>query len=119
MASFPSLNTGAVTQYPLAITTGQSSQVIRFLDGSDQRYRMQGQMLRRWLIRLDRLTETEIQSVETFFAAQSAGYSTFVFPDPYSGAAVVNCRFAADTLLTEYESEDIGACSFWVIETNG
>ncbi len=119
MVSFPLLSTGAVTQYPLEIATGQSSQVVRFLDGSDQRYRMQGHMLRRWLIRLDLLTETEIQSLELFFAAQSTGYSTFVFPDPYSGAAVINCRFGSDTLLTEYESEDIGASSFWVIETNG
>ncbi|MBV8864868.1 MAG: DUF2460 domain-containing protein [Acidobacteriaceae bacterium] len=117
--NFPLLSTGAVAQYPLIVTTGQSSQVIRFLDGTDQRYRMQGRMLRQWEIRLELLSESEIQALESFFAAQLGGYSTFVFPDPYSGANVPNCRFAEDAFVSGYEAADISRASFWVIETNG
>jgi len=119
VANFPLLSTGAVTQYPLIVTAGQSSQVIRFLDGTDQRYRMQGRMLRQWQIRLDLLNESEIQGLEAFFAAHLGGYSTFVFPDPYSGSDVSNCRFAEDAFVSGYEAADISETSFWVIETNG
>ncbi len=119
MSNFPSLNTGAIAQYPLGVTTGQNSEVIRFLDGTDQRYRMQGQMLRRWQIRLDLLNEDEMQALEVFFQGQLGSYSTFLFPDPLSGTTVPNCRFAADSFLGEYEELDNSATSFWVIETNG
>jgi hypothetical protein len=119
MNSFPLLSTGAVAQYPLGLVSGQDIQVIRFLDGSDQRYTMQARMLRRWQIRLDLLNEDEIQALEAFFVAQLGGYSTFVFPDPFSGTAVPNCRLAADAWLGEYVSVDNSQTSFWVVETYG
>lgn len=119
MAIFPVLSTGAVTQYPLPMTSGQAVQVVRFLDGSDQRYPMQGRTFRSWQIKLDLLNESEIQQIEAFFASQQGDYGTFVFPDPYSGANVVNCRLGAPSLITEYVEADTCSTSFWVIETNG
>ena len=119
MASFPRLASGAVTQYPTGLVSGQGVQVIRFLDGADQRYLNQGQPLRRWRIELDLLNEDEIQQLEAFFAAQSGDYSTFTFPDPISGADVPNCRFGAAGFMTEYLGTDAGAAGFWVIETYG
>lgn len=119
MANFPVLSSGAVTQYPAVAGSGQSAQVIRFIDGSDQRYLMQGRALRQWQIRLNLLNETELQELEAFFMAQSGDYSSFVFPDPFSGSEVANCRFAAPGFLTEYVGVDVGSTSFWVIETNG
>ena len=53
MATFPILSSGAIAQYPTPLKTGQAAQVIRFLDGSDQRYLAQGKMLRSWEIQLD------------------------------------------------------------------
>ncbi|MDQ2843307.1 MAG: hypothetical protein M3Y72_20170 [Acidobacteriota bacterium] len=119
MTTFPLLSTGAVTQYPLEVVSAQASQVIRFLDGTDQRYPTQGRMLRQWHIKLDLLNEQETQSLESFFAGQLGDYSTFIFTDPYSGAGVLNCRFATAAFSTIYEAVDMSATSFWVIETNG
>ena len=119
MATFPVLSTRAVTQYPTPMSTGQATQVIRFLDGSDQRYLTQSRTFRSWEIRLDLLNEAEMQQIEAFFVAQDADFSTFVFPDPYSGTEVPNCRLAAPGLTTEYFGVDVGSTSFWVIETNG
>ena len=119
MANFPALSTGAITQYPAAIVSGQGVQVIRFLDASDQRYLTQPNARRLWLIRLDLLNENEIQALETFFVEQAGDYSTFSFPDPFSGTAVPNCRLAAPSLLTEYVGVDASSTSFWVVETNG
>lgn len=119
MATFPLLSTGVLAQYPTPLTSGQSAQVIWFLDGSDQRYLNQGRMLRQWQIKLDLLNETEIQQLETFFAEQQGDYSPFSFPDPFSGTDVPNCRFAAPGLVSDYVGVDVSSTSFWVVETNG
>lgn len=119
MALFPSLSTGAVTQYPTAFSTGQAVEVVRFLDGSDQRYLTQGRTFRQWQIRLDLLNDTEIAELEAFFIAQQGDYSTFVFPDPISGSGVPNCRLAAPGLASAYVGVDASSTSFYVIETNG
>ncbi len=119
MATFPLLASGATTQYPTPRATGQGAQAIRFLDGSDQRYLTQGRTFRQWQIQLDLLNETEIQQVETFFAEQSGDYSIFIFPDPFSGANIPNCRIGAPGLVTEYVGVDMSSTSFWVIETDG
>jgi hypothetical protein len=119
MASFPLLSTSAVTQYPAPLIVAQEAQVIRFLDGSDQRFLTHGRQYRRWQIRLDLLNEDELQRIEGFFDAQKGNYSLFTFPDPFTGAPAVNCRLGNPTLVTEYTGIDAGSTSFWVIETNG
>ncbi len=119
MSVFPLLSSGAVTQYPTLLTNGQGVQVIRFIDGSDQRYPTQGRMLRQWQIRLDLLNETEVAALEGFFVAQAGDYSPFVFPDPISGSNVANCRVAAPGLISAYIGPDVSSVSLVVIETNG
>ena len=119
MANFPLLSSGAVTQYPSGVVRGQGIRVIRFIDGTDQRYLLEGQSLRRWMIRLDLLNESEVQAIEQFFDAVDGDYSTFTFTDPFTGSAVSNCRFGAPELTTEYAGVDASSTSFWVIETNG
>jgi hypothetical protein len=119
VSTFPLLSSGAVTQYPTAFVTGQSVQVIRFLDGAEQRYLTQGRAFRSWQIRLDLLNENEIAQVESFFIGQQGDYSTFVFPDPISGSLVPNCRLAAPRLVSEYIGPDVGSVSLIVMETNG
>lgn len=117
--TFPLLSSGAVMQYPAAQTAGQAVQIIRFIDGSDQRYIMQGRTFRQWQIQLSLLTDSELQKLEAFFEGQQGDYSAFVFPDPISGTNVPNCRFGNSALLTEYDGVNTGSTSFWVIETNG
>lgn len=119
MGIFPALSTGAVTQYPAPVSTGQAVQVVRFLDGSDQRYLMQGRTFRSWQIKLELLTESETAQIEAFFASQQGDFATFTFPDPHSGAEVPNCRLAAPSLTSEYVEADACSTSFWVIETDG
>ena len=119
MAAFPSLSSGVVTQYPTGISTGQGVGVIRFIDGSDQRFLNQGRMLRQWQIRLSLLSEDEVHKLESFFAGQQGDYSTFDFPDPISATNVPNCRFASPELTTEYLAADVSSASLWVMETNG
>ena len=99
--------------------TGQANQVIRFLDGNDQRYRVQGTPLRRWRIRLDLLNESEIQQLEAFFTEQSGEYSMFTFPDPVTGTDIPNCRFGEPAFFSQYVDVNVNSTSFWIIETRG
>jgi hypothetical protein len=119
MATFPTLSSGAVTQYPAQVITTQKTRVVRFLDGSDQRYLLRGRTLRLWQIQLDLLNETEIQQLEAFYSEQQGDYTPFDFPDPFSGTVVSNCRFGDSALVTNYTGVDTGTATLWVVETNG
>jgi len=119
MATFPALSSGAVIQYPSGVSIGQGIGVIRFIDGTDQRFVNQGRMLRQWQIQLSLLSEFEVHRLETFFAGQQGDYSTFDFPDPISATTVPNCRFASSELTTEYLATNVSSASLWVMETNG
>lgn len=119
MAIFPLLSSGAVAQYPAALSNGQATRVVRFLDGSDQRYLTQGRSYRQWRIRLDLLNEAEIAQLEDFFSAQQGDFSTFVFPDPISGIDVPNCRLASGGFVSLYVGVDVSSTSLVVMETNG
>jgi hypothetical protein len=117
--NFPILSTGAVTQYGAPVGSVWPAQVIRFVDGSDQRFLASGQAFRRWLIDLRLLNESEIASVEAFFNALGGEFTTFTFPDPISGSSVPNCRLGAPELISDYQDVDTAATSMWVVETNG
>ena len=119
MTIFPILNSGAVAQYPTSIEFGQSVQVMRFLDGSDQRFLNQGRQYRRWQIRLDLLNDSEMNQLESFFLGQSGEYSLFAFPDPFSRQTVPNCRLGAAGMANDFAGVDNGSSTLWVIETNG
>ena len=106
-------------QYPATLRTSQPVQVMRFLDGSDQRWLAGLMPLREWLIQLQLLTEQELHALADFFRDQQGDYSPFIFPDPFSGLPVPNCRFKEPKFAGAYLASDIGSTSFWVIETNG
>lgn len=116
---FPTLQSGAVMQYGSLFGSVQPAQIIRFIDGTDQRFLASGRGYRRWLISLHLLNEAEIASIETFFQDMAGEYSTFSFPDPVTGSSVPNCRIGAPELITDYQGVDIAATSMWVVETNG
>jgi hypothetical protein len=119
MATFPLLSSNAVMQYPAPLARVRAGRIVRFIDGSEQRFIALGKTLRSWQIKLTLLNEQELGRIEAFFETQDGEYSLFDFPDPFSGATVPNCRFSAPTLATAYQATDVGAASFWVIETNG
>lgn len=119
MSNFPLLQTGAVTQYPGAISSSQPVAIVRFLDASDQRWRLQAKALRSWSIRLALLTDAELWAIEEFFESQLGQYTVFTFTDPYTGQAVPNCRVSDPTLTTQYNGPNNGTTTLWIVETNG
>jgi hypothetical protein len=94
MANFPVLKSGAMAQYPLAKTVRYKTHEVRFLDGSRQRYSMQGRGLRQWTVALDSLDDQELSAVAEFAEEQRG--AAFAFVDPVTGESIGACRIAGE-----------------------
>jgi hypothetical protein len=92
MATFPALKTGAVAQYPLSSGLSFSTQAVRFMDGSQQRFRLYGAGLRQWTLKLDQLDEQELAAVIAFVEQQ--GSAVFAFTDPITGENAATCMIS-------------------------
>jgi hypothetical protein len=105
MADFPTLSTGAITQYPSERRTGYANTVLRFVDGSEQRWREQSSHLHRWVLKFSLLDETEAAKLAWFFEGQAGRAGHFSFQDPWDGAVYPDCSFEQDTLPVDYAGE--------------
>lgn len=103
MADFPTLKTGAPAQYPLDYGVRFSTQAVRFMDGSQQRFRLYGSGLRRWTLKLDLLDEQELGAVIAFVEQQ--GSAAFAFTDPATGAVASTCVISGDRLDVTMKGE--------------
>jgi hypothetical protein len=92
MATFPALKTGAVAQYPLNSGLSFSTQAVRFMDGSQQKFRLYGAGLRQWTLKLDQLDEQELAAVIAFVEQQ--GSAVFAFTDPITGENAATCTIS-------------------------
>lgn len=119
MADFPVLKTGAVAQYPLTRALGYSTRVLRFVDGSEQRFREYPRALRRWVIRLDLLDEEEMSRVEEFFVSQQGKLGSFSFTDPWDGTQYPNCSLERDEILLRFGAVMRGEATVVVRENRG
>jgi hypothetical protein len=117
MASFPTLQTEAIAQYPLTTQVQFATNVVRFMDGSEQRFPVFSTPLRQWTIRLDLLDEGELNATLQFFRAQSGGTGIFSFTDPADGTVYPSCRFVSDSIQTSMDAAGRGATAI-VVQQN-
>jgi hypothetical protein len=116
MATFPQLKTGAVAQYPATKALRFQNQAVRFLDGTEQRYRDSAGPLHQWVINLDELDESEMAAFEQFFQDNQGRLGSFAFTDPWDGSQYANCSLAGDELDLSTLAEMSGKTSLTVIE---
>lgn len=102
---FPVLKTSALAQYPATRAARYDTEVIEFIDGSEQRYRKRKKPANRWIIRLDLLDETEMGELVQFFSTAQGRAGRFEFEDPWTGAVHKDCSLEIDELLTELAGE--------------
>jgi phage-related protein len=105
MPVFPVLKTGAVIQYPAQKAEDYSTQVVRFLDGSEQRTPDYGSPLHRWIIQLSLLDETELWNLRQFFLSQQGQADPFSFTDPWDSTVYASCSFEGDEMDLEFSGE--------------
>jgi len=116
MSTFPQLKTGAVMQYPASVVQQFSTDLVVFLDGTEQRSRKWSNAARRWTIDLSLLDESEIRSVEEFFVGQSGALGSFAFTDPWSGTTYPSCSIAEDSLTMQFDAQDRARLKLTVVE---
>ena len=105
MAEFPKLKTGVTAQYPSDREFRFSSEIRRFVDGGEQRYRDFRGHRKRWVIRFSQLDEAERSMLTEFYRGQRGRLGTFDFEDPWSGIVVTGCRFEQDSLTARIDGE--------------
>lgn len=113
---FPTLKTGAVMQYPGKRILEFSTDVVRFLDGTEQRYRDCASVLHRWTILLDLLDESELAAYDQFFVTNQGSFGSFSFTDPWDGTVYANCSLATDKFGFEVRGEMRGKTTVTVCE---
>jgi hypothetical protein len=107
MAEFPLLKTGAVAQYPSSRRATYATSVMKFVDGSEQRFRELSGPVRSWVIRMHQLSAEEIGAVESFFEDRQGEFGSFQFTDPWDGTSYSDCSFDQDELQTDALEESI------------
>jgi len=119
MAAFPTLKTGAVMQYPATRAARSRNQVLRYVDGAEQRYREYAAPLKEWIIRLDLLDESEVAALEEFFQSEKGQYGSFTFTDQADGAQYPNCSLEEDEFAFELRGEMRSRTTLTVRENRG
>jgi hypothetical protein len=104
MNSFPKLKSGAIIQWPAVREIHYSTEVLEFLDGSEQRYRHFSHFIRRWIVQLDELDEEDLTTMEAFYAQEQGQFGTFSFTDPWDGTVYSECQFDHPEVSADYRS---------------
>jgi hypothetical protein len=116
MTAFPILKTGAVLQYPAQKGIQFSTAIVRYIDGSEQRFRTYATPLHRWMIRLDMLDESELHRLREFFRTEKGASGTFAFTDPWDGNVYQNCSIDEDEISETLVDESNGKTSMTIRE---
>jgi len=116
MSDFPTLRTGAILQYPAQSSIEYKTQVLQFMDGSEQRFRDFKAPLHRWLIQLELLDDSEMHQLREFFRMQRGSAEDFIFTDPWDGVQYPSCSLEDDAVAEEFVDEGKGRTSLTVRE---
>lgn len=112
---FPKLTSGRAVQYPANRGIRFQTEVLKFVDGTEQRFPLR-RPLHRWAIRLDLLNEQEMASLQAFFVDAKGRQGSFAFTDPWDGVSYPNCSLEADMFDTTLLGEMNGSTSLVVRE---
>jgi Conserved hypothetical protein 2217 (DUF2460) len=96
--TFPVLKTNAVAQYPAQRVVYYRNQAMRFVDGTEQRFRDSAGPLHQWVIKLELLDEGEAAALDAFLMANQGQFGSFSFTDPWDGTVYPNCSLGADAM---------------------
>src|SRR5437660_674934 len=104
MSAFPILKTGAVIQVPASRTIQFATDVVQFIDGSEQRFRSYAQPYHRWSVKFDALDETELQNIRAFVQRVNGAAGLFSFKDPWDGTVYAKCSLEGDAVTDSVTS---------------
>ena len=114
MSEFPRLNTGAFAQYPVQTVTEFRTDTVRFVDGSEQRFRNYAGPVRRWVINLESLDDSELTRLREFVHGREGAVQNFEFTNPFDGQLYATCSFENEELSEQMVNEGRGRVSLVV-----
>lgn len=114
--TFPKLKTSAVAQYPATKTVAFQNSILRFVDGTEQRYRGSAGPLHRWKVRLNELDEGELAAMDCFFRSNQGRLGNFTFTDPWDGTTYLSCSLDCDELEMTSSGEMRGKTELTIVE---
>jgi hypothetical protein len=103
MAAFPTLNNGIVTQIPYTTVTRFTTTRNDLECGKRIAYAEKAASVRRWQITYGAITDTELATLQAFWASVKGGWDTFDYTDPNTGN-LLTARFGQD----DFTWQDIG-----------
>ncbi len=106
-------------QYPAQRDIAFSTAALRFVDGSEQRFRSYAAPLHQWIIQLSLLDQAELQEFQEFFRAMVGRAENFAFTDPLDGTSYPSCSLGSDTITAVLAGEWNGVTSLTVLENGG
>ena len=118
MAAFPVLKTGAVMQLPGVRSFQFATDIIQFVNGTEQRFCRYKSSYRRWTVNLSLLDEMELQNVRLFAQQINGATGVFAFTDPWDGTVYANCSLEGNT-ITDSEKGPLENGTRLVIRENG
>jgi len=118
MSEFPKLRTGAPAQYPATKCIEYRTTVLKFLDGTEQRYRESGSPLRRWELSFRLVDEDEAGRMQELFEVSNGRFGSFEFEDPWEGMKKRECSFAEDEMEWKLDGEFRSEGTIVIRETN-
>jgi hypothetical protein len=102
---FPKLRTGVVAQYPSVKEIAFRTNVSRFLDGTEQRFRTVKGPIHRWFIQMSQVSAEEMADIEEFFDAAQGSFGSFSFTDPWDGTEYPDCSLDTVSFVAKAATE--------------
>ena len=107
MPDFPAIGCQAVAQYPSAYEIVTPTSIQRYVDGGEQRFATVAPVTKSWVIRLERLSESDATRVWEFFESTAGRSASFRFQDPWTGQWHEPCWFENDSLAFDHLREGV------------
>lgn len=101
MPAFPTFTTGESVHLPYKQETEYWNSTNRQAHGYQYSYNILSTGLKRWEITFV-LSDTDIATLQTFWAARKGSYEEFTFTDPDTATTTSKCRFDQDALSVQY-----------------
>lgn len=113
---FPRLKTAAVQQYGSSVSSRFETRVLRFVDGTEQRFPVQKGAGKRWVLRYTQLAEGELAALDDFFLAMQGPSQEFAYEDPETGVRYERCRLIRENLVLHLDAEHGGSLEIEIVE---
>jgi len=103
-------------QYPAQRGVQYSTVALRFVDGSEQRFRLYQAPLHQWVIQLSLLDQGEFQELQEFFRSVDGQAENFSFTDPWDNTTYASCSLSSDSMGAILAGEWNGETSLTVVQ---